>query len=97
MTETHVQLFGGEQDGYRTNIELRGAAPEMFYIWPVASNDKIAKATGKDRMLLADRLAVLAYRLDESSCRTDAPGSRAELHYLRHADADKKLATDPAV
>lgn len=97
MTETHVQLFGGEQDGYRTNIELRGAAPEMFYIWPAALNEKIAMATGKKRMLLADKLAVLAYRLDESSCRTESPGSRAELRYLRHADADKKLTTDPAV
>lgn len=89
MAEVSIQLFGGEQDGYRTTIDLRGNTPETFYIWRASDNEMIALATGKKRMVLADRLAVLAYRLD------DRPG-RPELHYHRHAEADKRL-TDPAV
>ena len=90
MAEVHIQLFGGEQDGYRTNIDLRGDVPETFYIWRATDNESIALATGKNRMVLADKLAVLAYRLD------DAQDSGTELRYLRHAAADKKLA-DPAL
>lgn len=92
MAEVHIQLFGGEQDGYRTTIDLRGDVPAMFYIWRAADNETIAQAVGKKRMVLADRLAVLAYRhadADDSSPVT-------ELRYVRHADADKKLS-DPAV
>lgn len=84
MAEIHVQLFGGEQDGYRSNIELRGDIPKMFFIWPVADNETIALATGKKRMVLADKLAVLAYRLDQQT--------ESELRYVRHAEADKKVA-----
>lgn len=89
MAEVRIQLFGGEQDGYRTNIDLRGATPDVFYIWRASDNDQIATATGKRRMVLADKLAVLAYKLD------GRPG-RPELRYHRHAESDKKL-TDPAL
>lgn len=92
MAEVHIQLFGGEQDGYRTNVDLRGSIPEMFYIWRAIDNEAIAAVTGKQRMLLADKLAVLAYRLDDEDEQT----SLAELRYVRHAEADKKL-TDPAL
>lgn len=95
MAEVHVQLFGGEQDGYRTNIEMRGQTPEMFYIWPAADNERVALATGKRRTVLADRLAVLAYRLVDDRPRAGGTGI-PELCYFRHAEADKKLA-DPAV
>lgn len=91
MAEVQIQLFGGEQDGYRTTIDLRGDIPERFFIWRAADNEKIALATGKKRMVLADKLAVLAYRLDG-----DEQTSTSELRYVRHAAADKKLA-DPAV
>lgn len=89
MAEVHIQLFGGEQDGYRTNIDLRGDTPEMFYIWRVSDNDQIASANGKRRMVLADKLAVLAYKLDGQKDRTN-------LRYHRHAESDKKLS-DPAL
>ena len=92
MAEVHIQLFGGEQDGYRTNIDLRGDVPETFYIWRAIDNETIALATGKKRMVLADRLSALAYRLEDA----DNPDGRLELRYHRHAAADKKLA-DPAV
>lgn len=95
MAEVHIQLFGGEQDGYRTNVDLRSEAPEMFYIWRAADNDTIACSTGRDRTVLADRLAVLAYRLSGDDHRPGLPGER-ELRYRRHAEADKKLA-DPAL
>lgn len=92
MAEVHIQLFGGEQDGYRTNIDLRGDVPEMFYIWRACDSEQITTASGKNRMVLADRLAVLAYRLEDA----ESPDGRLELRYHRHADADKKLA-DPAL
>ena len=95
MAEVHIQLFGGEQDGYRTNIDLRGERPEMFYIWKAIDNEQIATASGKKRMLLADRLAVLAYKFVGDEPKDGVPGDR-ELRYERHAEADKKL-TDPAV
>lgn len=91
MAEVTIQLFNGEQDGYRTNIDLRGDLPEMFYIWRAADNEKIAGASGKKRMVLADKLAVLAYRLADA----DNPAGNLELRYYRHAEADK--LTDPAV
>lgn len=92
MAEVSIQLFGGEQDGYKTTIDLRGDIPETFYIWRATDNETIALATGKKRMVLADRLAVLAYTLDDA----DAPAGNLELRYTRHAAADKKLS-DPAV
>lgn len=95
MAEVNIELFGGEQDGYRTTVDLRGAAPQVFYIWRAADTEKVTSATGKQRMVLADRLAVLAYRIDENSCRNSGPG-RPELRYTRHAEADKALA-DPAL
>lgn len=90
MAEVQIQLFGGEQDGYRTSIDLRGDIPETFFIWRAVDNETIALASGRKRMVLADRLAVLAYRL------ADDQNSTTELHYLRHAQADKKLS-DPAL
>lgn len=90
MAEITLHLFGGEQDGYRTNIDLRGDTPEMFYIWRASDSEKISSANGKKRMVLADKLAVLAYRHDE------AASHESELRYVRHAEADKELA-DPAL
>lgn len=95
MAEVHIQLFGGEQDGYRTNIDLRGDVPEMFYIWRASDNEQIATCSGKQRMVLADKLAVLAYRLNGDGPRPASAGGR-ELRYVRHAGADKKLP-DPAL
>lgn len=92
MAEVRIHLYGGEQDGYRTTIDLRGDIPEMFYIWRAVDSMTISLATGKNRMVLADRLAVLAYRLDDAN----APDGNLELRYLRHAEADKKLP-DPAL
>lgn len=95
MAEVHIQLFGGEQDGYRTNVDLRGEVPELFFIWRASDNEVISMASGRKRMLLADKLAVLAYKLTD---QVHKPGvaNETELRYLRHAAADKKL-TDPAL
>jgi hypothetical protein len=87
MAEVQIQLFGGEQDGYRTSIDLRGEIPGMFFIWRAADNEVIALASGRKRVLLADKLAVLAYRLADEDSQT----STSELRYVRHAKADKKL------
>ncbi len=95
MAEVHIQLFGGEQDGYRANIDLRSKAPEMFYIWRAIDNEAITLASGKKRMVLATKLAVLAYRLDEET-KADDDTARIQLRYVRHAAADKKLS-DPAM
>lgn len=95
MAEVHIQLFGGEQDGYRTNIDLRGNTPEMFFIWRAIDNEQISTASGKNRMRLADRLAVLAYKFVGDEPKPGVSGER-ELRYARHAEADKKL-TDPAL
>ena len=95
MAEVHIQLFGGEQDGYRTNIDLRGDTPEMFYIWRAIDNEQIATASGKQRMRLADKLAVLAYKFVGDEPKPGVPGER-ELRYARCAASDKKLA-DPAL
>lgn len=95
MAEVHIQLFGGEQDGYRTNIDLRGERPETFFIWRASDNEQIATASGKQRMRLADRLAVLAYKFVGDEPKSGVPGER-ELRYLRCAESDKKLA-DPAL
>lgn len=91
MAQVRIHLFGGEQDGYQTNIDLRGDIPEFFYIWRIADNETITAASGKKRMVLADKLAVLAYRLDDA----DSPAGNLELRYSRHAEADK--LTDPAL
>ena len=92
MAEVHVHLFGGEQDGYRTNVDLRGDVPEMFFIWRACDSEQIATASGKKRMVLANKLAVLAYRLEDA----ENPDGKLELRYHRHADADK-VYLDPAV
>ena len=89
MAEVSIQLYHGEQDGYRTNIDLRGGVPELFYIWRAVDNEQITGASGKKRMVLADRLAVLAYRIEGDA---ESP----QLRYVRHAAADKRLA-DPAL
>lgn len=95
MAEVTIQLFGGEQDGYRTNIDLRGDVPEMFYIWRALDSERVATSTGKQRMVLADKLAVLAYRLTDDEPRPAVAGGR-ELRYVRSAGSDKKLS-DPAL
>lgn len=96
MAEVHIQLFGGEQDGYRANIDLRSQAPEMFYIWRAIDNEVITLASGKKRMVLATKLAVLAYRLDDETTPED-DNVRVQLRYVRHSAADKKQLSDPAM
>lgn len=91
MAEVHIQLHGGEQDGYRTNIDMRGGIPEMFFIWRASDSEKVSSATGKKRMVLADKLAVLAYRYESEKPKAGVPGER-ELRYVRHAEADKKVS-----
>jgi hypothetical protein len=89
MAEVHIQLFGGEQDGYRTNIDLRGETPKIFFIWRASDNERISTETGKNRMVLADKLAVLAYAFVGEKPKTGVPGDR-ELRYVRRAASDKK-------
>jgi hypothetical protein len=95
MAEVHIHLFGGEQDGYRTTVDLRGEVPGVFFIWRAADNDAISAASGRKRTVLADRLAVLAYRLAADGERTGTAGHR-ELRYERCPGSDKDPA-DPAL
>jgi len=95
MAEVHIHLFGGEQDGYRTTVDLRGGVPGVFFIWRAADNEAISAAQGRKRTVLADRLAVLAYRLTGDEGRT-GPSGHMELRYERCRESDKKLP-DPAL
>lgn len=87
-----VHLYGGEQDGYRRRIELKTKAPQKFFIWRAADEKRIDAAKGKERMVLQNKLAVMAYALFDD---LDVNGER-ELRYKRLETADKALA-DPAV
>ena len=96
MAEVRVSLWGGEQDGYGTTIDLRtDGVPEYFYIWPVREDRTISDASGKKRMVLANKLATLAYAYHESREKEGVAGNR-ELIYRRCAKADKTLP-DPAM
>jgi hypothetical protein len=95
MAEVHIHLFGGEQDGYRTTVDLRGEVPGVFFIWRAADNEAISLASGRKRTQLADRLAVLAYRLTGDEERPGLPGHR-ELRYERCRESDKNPA-DPTL
>jgi len=88
-----VHLYGGEQDGWRKQIELRTIAPTKFYIWHVNDEKVIDTAKGKDRMVLQSQLATMAYeRFDQ----VEAEDGRTEYCYQRCETADKPVA-NPAV
>lgn len=96
MAKVHIQLFGGEKDGYNVDIDLRtDKIPEMFYIWRGMDDEKIREARGTKRATLTNRLAVLAYVLDSDTIKDGIIGGR-EYRYRRCVEADKKLP-DPAV
>lgn len=91
-----VHLYGGEQDGFRRRIELKTKPPRKFYIWHVNDAAKIEEMKGKERMVLQNRLAVMAYELYDD---VELPGTtepERELRYRRLESADKVTA-DPAV
>lgn len=87
-----VHLYGGEQDGFRRKIALRTKPPKKFYIWHVNDAARIDEMKGKERMILQNRLAVMAYELFDD---VDLSGER-ELRYRRLESADK-VAVDPAI
>lgn len=87
-----VHLYGGEQDGWRKQIELRTETPKKFYIWHVNDGVKLDEAKGKNRMVLQSKLATMAYELVDDVI---VEGER-ELRYKRLESADKPVA-NPAV
>lgn len=87
-----VHLYGGEQDGFRLRIMLKTKPPKKFYIWHVNDAAKIDEMKGKDRMVIKNKLAVMAYELYDE---VDLSGER-ELRYRRLESADK-VAIDPAI
>lgn len=87
-----IHLYGGEQDGFRRRIALKTKAPQKFYIWRVRDGQKIEAAKGKERMILQNRLATMAYELFDEA---EVDGER-ELRYRRLESADK-VAADPAL
>lgn len=88
-----VHLFNGEQDGFRKQICLKTKPPVRFYIWHINDYETIDKAKGKDRMVLQNRFAVMAYELFGEPLETpDGP----ELRYRRCETADK-VTPNPAV
>lgn len=80
-----VHLYGGEQDGFRRRIALRTRPPKKFYIWHVNDAAKIDEMKGKERMVIQNRLAVMAYELFDD---VNLSGER-ELRYRRLESADK--------
>lgn len=87
-----VHLYGGEQDGWRRQIELRSGVPTKFYVWHVDDEKIIEKAKGKDRMVVQSKLATMAYEKFDS---IEVEG-KIEHRYRRLESADK-VAADPAV
>lgn len=87
-----VHLYGGEQDGFRRKIALKTKPPKKFYIWHVNDVKKIEEVKGKERMVIQNRLAVMAYELFDD---VDLSGER-ELRYHRLESADK-VSANPAV
>ena len=88
-----IQLFGGEQDGYTVKIDIgpNGTPPGMFYIWRARDNEKLQKLSGIRRVREAQRISVLAYRLDEKQPVSVPGGGGKQYRYSRFADADKPL------
>lgn len=84
-TKVWVHLYGGEQDGFRHKIELKTRAPKKFYMWRVNDLAEIDKAKGKQRMVVHNRLATMAYEHFETVHLDDCP----EIRYRRLESADK--------
>lgn len=85
-----IQLFGGEQDGYTVKIDIGPTgAPGMFYIWRARDSEKLQKLSGMRRAREAQRISVLAYRLDKKQPVSGESGK--QYRYSRFADADKPL------
>ncbi|ACH62311.1 hypothetical protein SEA_TYKE_79 [Mycobacterium phage Tyke] len=90
-----VHLYGGEQDGWRRQIELGDTdpdrAPQMFYVCRIKDESKIAEAGSQTaRMALQNKLSQLAYELYDDVAISCAGGrSERELRYRRLASADK--------
>lgn len=81
-----LQLMGGEQDGHTVMVATSNC-PEVFYAVPLADVQKIrAVQNSLDRLILRDKLAVLAYRFD----KIVAIDGRVELRYVRTPELDKE-------
>ncbi len=91
-----VHLYGGEQDGYRKNIELKTTAPKKLYIWHVMDGKKIDDARGKNQMVLRSKLATMAYELFDEVAIEENGRPETEYRYRRCEAADKVI-TNPAV
>lgn len=81
-----LQLVGGEQDGHKVTVATSNC-PEVFYAVPLADVEKIRAVRGNlNRLILRDRLAILAYRFD----KIHAVDGRVELRYVRAPEMDKE-------
>lgn len=91
-TRAWVHLYGGEQDGYRCTIAMRGTPPpRKFFIWHCKDQPRIDAAKGKNLVMLRSKLAVMAYELFAAE---EIAGNEIEYRYRRCESADK-VAADP--
>ncbi|QZE10418.1 hypothetical protein SEA_SCOOBYDOOBYDOO_67 [Mycobacterium phage ScoobyDoobyDoo] len=92
----YIQLFGGEQDGFETEMEVDDLWPETFYVYRNCDTKRINDARNPDlKKLLVDNLSILAYRFVSADPRDGVKGGKV-YRYERFAGADKSLK-DPAV
>jgi hypothetical protein len=87
MPKISVQLCGGEQDGWREQVEVDVHPPTLLFVWRNADDAKMAKAKGDARQALASKLGVLAYRF--AGVHQVPEGQ--EYVYNRWPQADKKM------
>lgn len=64
-------LFGGEKDGWETEISPLDR-PDVFYVVPYGNENQIAACkSNRAKLELRDKLAVLAYRFDPEHSTAD--------------------------
>src|SRR4051794_4171763 len=90
VTKVWVQLYGGEQDGFRRRIVLKTLPPRRFYIWRIDDAPRIEVATGEQRIELQNKLATMAYEHFETVQLHDG----TEIRYRRLESADNTDLTD---
>jgi hypothetical protein len=92
----HVELFGGEQDGYTADIETEGRWPNMFFVHRACDNQRISEARDPQlKRLLNDSLAILAYEFSKADPRDGVKGGK--VYRYDRCEARDRALSDPAV
>lgn len=91
MTTIAIQLVFGEKDGYQEKVEIDSGRPDLVFVWRTEDDQRMKKAKGDARKVLADKLGVLAYRFKDILDKPDMPGG-VEYRYERYPKADKTVS-----